>query len=118
MGEPVIRDWFYRSGDIFLPRKYVDVLDTYLIGNKRSVFYINYWTFMHILSGVFFAWLTPFPQDVYFHFFVGHTIWEMWQIVIGMTPMSPRGFLDIGVDTLAGMLGVYVFLQLKTNLFE
>lgn len=113
MGEPVIRDWLYRSGDIFLPRKYVDVLDTYVIGNDRSLVYINYWTFMHFLSGVFFAWLTPYPKDVFFHFFVVHTLWEMWQIAIGMTPMSARGFVDTLMDTLVGLLGVYV----KTNLF-
>lgn len=33
MGAPVMRDWLYRSG-LFLPRKYVEYLDTYILGDS------------------------------------------------------------------------------------
>jgi hypothetical protein len=100
MGTPVMRDWLYRSGDLFLPRKYVDYLDTYIIGDSKSLFYVNYWTILHVLSGVagsFFISLEVFHAL--------HFIWEMWQIFIGMTPISVRGFIDLFVDTFAAHLG-------------
>lgn len=112
MGEPVMRNWLYRSGDLFLPKRHVDALDTYLVGTDTSVFYLNYWTFLHFLSGVLFAWLTPYPRDIYLQFFVVHTLWEIWQIAIGMTPMNLRGFVDTLVDTIAGMLGAHVGILL------
>jgi hypothetical protein len=106
MGEPVMRDWFYRSGDIFLPRKYVDMLDTYIVGSKTSNFYLNYWTVLHGLSGLLFAYFFD-SKNVYFQFFIAHSLWELWQIFIGMTPINLRGFIDIVVDTLAGFSGIY-----------
>jgi len=113
MGEPVMRDWIYRSGDIFLPRKYVDMLDTYIIGNTKSTFYINYWHFMHLLSGVLFV-LVWDSKNIYFDFFIAHSLWELWQIFIGMTPLSLRGAVDITVYTLAGFLGIYLFKSIST----
>ena len=106
MGEPVMRDWFYSSGDIFLPRKYVDMLDTYIIGNKSSDFYVNYWTVLHGLSGLVFAYFFD-SKRAYLYFFIAHSTWELWQILIGMTPRSLRGLIDITVDTLAGFSGIY-----------
>jgi hypothetical protein len=105
------QDWFYRSGDLFLPKRYVDLLDTYIVGSDTSVFYINYWTILHFFSGILFAVLTPSPVDIPFQFFVLHTIWELWQIIIGMTPMNLRGFVDTIMDTIAGLLGVYLSIQ-------
>ena len=102
MGEPILRNWLYRSGDIFLPRKYVDKLDKYIIGNDTSVMYLNYWSLMHLLSGVL------FPSENYLYYFIVHSLWELWQIFIGMTPLNLRGFIDIIVDTLMGLLGMYL----------
>jgi hypothetical protein len=95
-----MRDWLYRSGDIWLPRKYVDVLDTYVLGNSTSLMYINYWSGMHFLSGVIGSFLTSLSM-----FHVIHFLWELWQIFIGMTPISMRGGLDICMDTLFAHLG-------------
>jgi hypothetical protein len=116
MGEPVMRDWIYRSGDIFLPRRYVDMLDTYIIGNPKSIFYINYWTFLHALSGVVFALLWK-SKTIYLDFFIAHSLWELWQILIGMTPLNTRGAVDITVDTLAGFVGVYLVKSIATMTF-
>ena len=34
-----------------------------------------------------------------------HTAWELWQVYIGMTPLTLRGGIDVVVDTLMGVLG-------------
>jgi hypothetical protein len=100
--------WVYRSGDIWLPRRYVALLGTYLIGDDTTLFYITYWHGMHLLSGVLFGLLLLFykvPSPV-LTYLVLHTLWELWQLWIGMTKPTVRGLLDIGVDTLAGLLGL------------
>jgi hypothetical protein len=71
----------------------------------------------HFFSGVFFACLVVWfriPSPLLTYVLV-HTLWELWQIAIGMTPLSPRGYLDIVVDTVVGVLGYWltVFLIRK-----
>lgn len=100
-------DWIYRSGDIWLPAPVVEVLDRYIVGDKTTLFYLNGWHINHFFSGVFFACLVfwfriPSPLLTYI---VVHTLWELWQIAIGMTPLTLRGMLDILVDTGVGILG-------------
>ena len=108
--------WIYRSGDLWLPSSVVAALDSYLIGNETSLFYLNLWHVNHFLSGVFFGLLlrsgvysssSPFLTYLLFH-----TIWEIWQGLIGMTPRSLRGLLDITVDTVVGLLGLFLVWKL------
>jgi hypothetical protein len=108
--------WVYRSGDLWLPSSVVAFLDSYLIGNETSLFYLNLWHVNHFLSGVFFGLLlrsgvysssSPFLTYLLFH-----TVWEMWQLAIGMTPRSLRGLLDITVDTVVGLLGLFLVWKL------
>lgn len=101
MSRPVLRDWLYQSGDVFLPRKYVDMLDTYII--NTPLFYLNVWSFLHLLSGVVFRLV--FPKLSVLAYVIGHSLWELWQIYIGMTPLTLRGGIDVVVDTLMGVLG-------------
>jgi hypothetical protein len=101
MSRPVIRDWLYRSGDIFLPREYVDMLDTYIF-NTRYV-YMNVWSLLHGLSGVLFAFV--FRRATLTHWILVHTLWELWQVFIGMTPLTVRGLLDTVLDTVMSILG-------------
>jgi len=97
----------YRSGDAFLPSHIVEFLHTYLLGNDDSVYYINLWSLMHLLSGLLFAYFTSY--DIYVA--VGlHTLWEMWQIYIKMTQLDLRGLIDIANDTLFFVLG-YLLLR-------
>jgi hypothetical protein len=107
--------WLYRSGDIWLPKTAVSYLNTYVVGNDRTLFYLNYWHGMHFLSGVFFALLQLFVVQVqhpfYVYFFL-HTLWEAWQLWIGMTKQTLRGLVDIGMDTCMGLLGCFLVLQL------
>lgn len=83
-----------------MPRRYVDKLDTYAF-NTRYV-YMNGWSFLHFLSGVFLALLFDMTLAQYVAI---HTIWEAWQVYIGMTPLTLRGGIDVCVDTVLGAAG-------------
>lgn len=102
-----MESWIYRSGDIWLPKSTVKFLHTYVIGNDKTLFYINYWHGMHFLSGVLFGLFTGF-QHPFVTYFLLHTVWELWQILIGMTNLNLRGIIDIGVDTCMGLIGLYL----------
>ena len=112
-------DWedvIYRSGDVFLPKPIKELLDTFLYGNDYKFFYINGWTIMHIISGIVFSYIYLYygynKRDYYYNLFIIHTIWEAWQIFIGMSkPFTLTGHnngLDIIVDTTAFMCGTYI----------
>ncbi len=99
----------YRSGDIWLPKPIVKVLDRYILGDNTTLFYLNYWHINHFLSGMLFGLF-----QVSFLTYLGlHTLWELWQLWIGMTPRTLRGFFDIVVDTLVGLLGWLLGLHLE-----
>jgi hypothetical protein len=107
------KSWVYKSGDIFLPNEVRTILKYYWVGNDRSIFYITNWTLVHMLSGV----LTAHTLSMWFpkvpFFWTGlliHTLWELWQIAIGMTKFRTlRGQIDIVVDTMAFLIGMYVY---------
>ncbi len=108
--------WIYRSGDIFLPPAVRRWLETYWIGNASTIFYITNWTFVHALSGVLTAhslsvWFPKLP--LFWTAFVVHTLWELWQMAIGMTKYTTlRGQVDTVVDTVAFLIGVYVYTKI------
>jgi hypothetical protein len=96
---------WYASGDLFLPAELRRVLEIYIIGNDSSTFYITIWSFMHLLSGVFFSFISGSLTD----YITVHTIWELWQIYIKMTPIhTVRGVIDIFTDTIMGIIGFLV----------
>lgn len=107
--------WIYHSGDIFLPTEVRTILKYYWLGNDRSIFYITNWTLVHMFSGV----LTGYSLSIWFPkvslFWTGlfiHTLWELWQMAIGMTPIRTlRGQVDTVVDTIAFLIGVYVYTR-------
>ncbi len=107
----------YRSGDLFLPKSVRTFLEYYHIGNDRTVLYVTNWSIVHFLSGiltgyVLIGWNVPY----YTTGFIIHTLWEFWQIYIGMTPWkTPRGQMDIFVDTAMFMAGMFLFLRLFTG---
>jgi hypothetical protein len=110
---PTLEDILYRSGDVFLPKSVRVILETYLIGDAQSKFYISIWSFIHFGSGILTAWILAnyFPASpIYKTGFWIHTAWEYWQIFIGMTKYYTfRGALDIVVDTLMFMGGMLFF---------
>ncbi len=107
------REWLYRSGDLWLPKPIVQALDTYIVGSNTSTFYLNYWHINHWLSGVLFGlFLRMYPLSNPFGVYILlHTLWEFWQLSIGMTPRNLRGALDILVDTTVGVLGLWIVLS-------
>ena len=116
---PTLNDILYRSGDVFLPLPIRKFLETYLIGNERSMFYITYWSWVHFGSGMLTAWIlaTRYPGwDLYWTGFVIHGVWELWQVFIGMTPWRTlRGQVDVVVDTVMFMGGMVFFMRLFTG---
>lgn len=97
---------WYTSGDLFLPVKIRIILETYIIGNDTSLFYITIWSFIHLFSGVLFSLISNSLQG----YIVVHTIWEIWQIYIKMTPIDTlRGVIDVVTDTCMGIIGFVAF---------
>jgi len=102
----------YRSGDLFLPKNIRKFLETYIVGNDKSYYYISYWTIAHLISGILTYYLiTVNPINA----LLFHTAWELWQIFIGMTILDTRGIIDIANDTLFFMCGFYISKIMNMN---
>jgi len=113
---PSIEDILFRSGDLFLPTYIRNILEYHYIGDKKSVFFITNWSFLHFLSGVLIAYYltrrTSNIINVYLYSFTIHNLWEIWQILIRNTPIQTlRGKVDVLVDTLLYMFGVYFYIE-------
>lgn len=110
----------YNSGDVFLPVYIKQALDKYLYTTNNGSFYVNGWTFLHLFSGVLLGALYLFLNKsitfYYYNLFIIHTIWELWQMLIGMSkPWKLTGhsnLIDIFVDTIVFMIGAYLTLQI------
>ena len=109
------KSYVFRTGDLLLPDKIVKILDQYIIGSDHSIVYINYWSVLHFISGIFvYLFLTRKWNNA----IIIHTIWEMWQIAIGMTKYKTnRGIIDISMDTIVYMVGFLLTDQI-TREFE
>lgn len=112
---------FYDSGDVFLPKPVKKILDTTILGSKTQTFwYIDGWTIMHFISGILFGYLyLKLEYDIdkyYFKMFVLHTIWELWQTLVGMTEPTQlfglNSLFDTIVDTFVFMIGTYIIRQI------
>ena len=112
-----VMDWMYRSGDAFLPPEIVRKLDIQIIGTKESLYYVNYWHFVHMFTGVVFSYffMGYGLLDIVIRYAVFHTIWEIWQLYIGMTRLNMRGGIDILNDTFFGLLGVLAIYYSRKN---
>lgn len=118
MWDTSLEDLLYKSGDVFLPKPVKQLLDAPLYRRKYKIydFYINGWTFLHVLSGILIGYLYLrrglSSYEYYYTMLATHTIWETWQIIIGMSkPFSMTGDnsrIDIIVDTLAFLCGAYI----------
>jgi hypothetical protein len=117
-------DWekmIYRSGDFFLPKAIKQTLDKNIYMTTNYSFYINGWTFIHYFSGMLVGMIYLYlGKRIYFFYYYNlliiHTIWELWQMLIGMSkPWKLTGdsnLIDTFVDTFVFMLGAYVTLQI------
>ena len=116
MNKKYIQNIIYNSGDIFLPEKVKNILGTDLIGTSKKTFYVSGWSIVHIINGIIFGYIyLYFKYDSRFYIlkmFAIHTIWEIWQIIIGMSKpyklIGHSNLIDIIMDTIFFMLGAYI----------
>ncbi len=109
-------DIIYNSGDVFLPKQIINLLKKGIYFDNKTMFYLNGWTLMHLLSGIIvgfiYIYLNKPLKYYYYKMFVIHTLWELWQMLIGMShPYKLTGnsnLIDIIIDTAAFMLGSYL----------
>jgi hypothetical protein len=113
----------YNSGDVFLPKYLKQNLDKHFITTQNHSFYLNGWSFIHFLTGVLFGTIYLYfgkpIEFYYFKLFIIHTIWELWQMLIGMSkPWKLTGdsnLIDTFVDTFLFMLGTYIVFIIYKN---
>ena len=111
----------YRSGDFFFGPETRRFLHTFLYGSYETPIYITYWSVLHFISGILVALAlriyAPHIQHPYSVGFAGHTLWEGWQVYIGMARpwnwKGHNGFTDLIMDTALFMAGMYVY-----NIFQ
>lgn len=114
-------DWnaaIYKSGDFFIPQSVKKILDILLYKSYNYSFYIEVWHVVHFITGIIFGilYLTlGYRRDLKGYLltlFIIHTIWEYWQIYIGMSkPLRltyHNNLIDIIFDTFIFMLGSYL----------
>ena len=119
MEELTLQQILYKSGDAFLPKLLRDFLDRGFYPDKTETFYINGWTGVHfifgIVFGLIFMHLFHYDKKYYLHLFIIHTLWEVWQVLIGMakpwTLSGSSNLLDSIVDTVVFMVGGYLVRQ-------
>jgi len=110
----------YNSGDVFLPKEVRDTLAKGIYFDSSNILYLNGWTILHFISGIItgyiYLYLNKPISNYYYKLFIIHTIWELWQMLIGMSkPWSIYGnsnLIDIIIDTLVFMLGAYTYKQI------
>jgi hypothetical protein len=106
----------YNSGDVFLPENIKQILGTDIIGSSKKTFYVSGWSIIHFLNGIIIGFFyLYFKYDIKFYtislLFI-HTLWEIWQIIIGMAkPYKLTGrsnLIDSILDTVFFMSGAYI----------
>lgn len=107
-----IRKILYESGDIFLPKKIKNKLETHIYGSYKDTLYITYWSIIHFISGIIFGYLYLYldysEDDFLINMIIIHTIWEIWQFIIGMNKIKYVGknnIVDSLLDTIFFMFG-------------
>lgn len=105
-----------RSGDLFLTGPIKKFLDIVLIGSYESGWYISNWSIMHMISGIIIGNYLKIYKNPYIYGLIFHTIWEIWQIVIGESKGHKKltgksGLIDTIVDTLFFLLGMSIYFN-------
>ena len=107
------------SGDLFLPQPVRRFLYTHIIGSESTIFYISYWSILHMLSGILTGWVLLKWFNRIPYYFTGilvHTIWELWQKFIGMTKWDLRGAIDTIMDTIMHLIGMVIMASVNTKM--
>lgn len=116
-----IREFLYKSGDIFLPKKIRDFLEITIIGCSYKTFYISLWSIVHFLSGILFGFLYIYSNyfdinNYYKNHLIFHTIWEIWQVIIGMSKpwkiVGNSNIVDTILDTILYISGTFIIYNI------
>ena len=122
MNKIYLQNIIYNSGDAFLPEKIKKILVTDLIGTSKQTFYISGWSIVHLINGIIIGYIYLYfngDRRLYmFNLFTLHTLWEFWQILIGMAKpyklTGPSNLIDTIMDTILFMLGAYILRRYST----
>tara|TARA_B110000014_G_C19999000_1_gene517640 strand:- start:539 stop:922 length:384 start_codon:yes stop_codon:yes gene_type:complete len=101
----------WKVGDALIPDPYKTKLYTNWFTSELAPdtrVELNYWSWMHFLSGLFVA--LAFPQATFLIWMIIHFIWELYQISIGMSDIvsEPKSeIIDITFDTIFAASGWY-----------
>ena len=124
MNKTWLNQLIYNSGDIFLPKRIKKILLIDLVGSSKKTLYVSGWSIIHLINGIisgyiylYFKW----NRKLYIlKLLIIHTIWELWQTIIGMAkPYKLTGrsnLIDSLLDTLFFMLGAYIIREYFTTL--
>jgi hypothetical protein len=118
-----VREILLHSGDIFLSPSINKFLLTDILGDSKKTFYISNWSIIHLISGIILGYIVNqylvlntsklIIDNYYFKMFILHTVWEFWQIFIGMSdPFRLTGnsnLVDIILDTTLFILGAFIY---------
>ena len=123
MDHPKINNILYKSGDLFLPKNVVRFLDLGFYDSQER-FYFNFWTVLHFLSGIIIGkTVSMYTTNKCYYYgicFAMHTLWEVWQVYIGMAkPWNLSGssnLIDSFIDTSTFMFGTIIVLHQKKNI--
>jgi|UniRef100_A0A6C0IUK2 hypothetical protein len=95
-----------RLSDAFLPKLITDFLYTKYV--KVFDTYINGWSFMHLLSGI----IVSMKYDWHAALLI-HTLWELFQAIIGDNDPTLETLVDVPLDTLFFMFGWWIGKKLR-----
>ena len=116
MNNKLLKKIIYNSGDVFLPDNIKKKLSYDIIGSQKKTFYISGWSIVHFINGIIFGYLYLYFKYDKKYYIINlltlHTMWEFWQIIIGMSrPYSLTGrsnLIDTFVDTILFMSGALI----------
>jgi hypothetical protein len=118
----------YQSGDLFLPQKILNFLETPIYGHhEKTTIYLTLWSIMHMISGI----TTELLLKYYFNIknfqsrlIIGviiHTIWEIWQYIIKMNKpfnlTGKNGLIDTITDTIMFLIGMVLTNYFIVNIY-
>lgn len=118
---------FFNSGDVFLPEPIKNFLSIFIYKYPNTkneadfIFYIQWWSIVHLINGIIVGFLYLYfrynIQNYFLNMFIIHTIWEIWQVIIGMSKpyniIGRNGLIDTITDTILFMFGSYLYYLSK-----
>ncbi len=90
---------------------------------RDNLFWINYWSLTHTFVGLFWGLLHALWPDTFsiWNYLIAHTLFELWELwaggyFSGKHPFIIQEFVDIIMDTLFGLAGVFLVKTLAAKL--